>query len=122
MSNKIFIVDDEPDLLKVLQYRLENKGFETVLCSHGGIAYDEILKGEFGLVLMDFFMPGLKGDEVCSSIRQEESLKELPIIIMTAADNYTPEFFLERGATDVLFKPIDTDLLLEKVNRYLPSD
>ncbi len=122
MSKKIFIVDDDPDMVKALQFRLESRGYEVEACENGAKALDAILESDFGIVLMDYFMPGLKGDQICQSIRQEDRLKELPILILTAFSHYDENFFKGQGATEVLYKPVNLDELLEKINKYLPSD
>lgn len=118
---KLLIVDDEREIAEVMQVRLSNEGYETHVCFHGGEALDLIENGDFDLIIMDYFMPGLKGDMVCQSLREKEKTKNTPILIMTAFDHYDPKFFTQNGATDVLFKPIDKDKLLAKIKQLLPS-
>ncbi len=121
MSKRLLVVDDEIDLTSMLQFRLENRGFSVETCSNGGEALDKILDNPFDLVIMDYFMPLLKGDVVCQGIRSEERLKDLPVIIMTSFSNYTEDYFKEKGATEVIYKPLDMDALMEKIQLYLPE-
>ena len=119
MCARLLIADDEKDTLALLQYRLELKGYEIDVCSNGGEALDRILEKPYDLVLMDYFMPILKGDVVCQGIRSEERLQALPIIIITGFSERTEEFFKERGATDVVYKPCDIDEIVAKVTKYI---
>ena len=119
MGSRILIVDDEADIAKLLQYRLELKGYEVDVCSSGGQALDEIARNDYALVLLDFFLPSLRGDTVCRQIRTDEHSKHLPIIIMTAFNNYPENFFTECGATDVLYKPFEVDDLAAKMQKYI---
>ena len=103
MANKIFVVDDDPDNAKALQYRLESNGFEIETCSNGAVAYDKILESDFDLILMDYFMPGLKGDDVCRDLRENARFKTLPILIMTGFTNYPESYFLHPFYTIINF-------------------
>ncbi|MCG3175583.1 MAG: Response regulator ArlR [Candidatus Omnitrophica bacterium] len=113
---KILMVDDDQDLMIVLQSRLEMSGHEIETCSNGGDAYDKITDNDFDLVIMDYFMPSLKGDEVCQNVRENPKYKSLPILIITGFLDRDVAFFKGKGATDVIYKPIDKDELIEKIN------
>lgn len=119
MGARLLIADDEKDTLELLQYKLESRGYEIDVCVNGGEALDRILENSYDLVLLDYFMPLLKGDLVCQGIRTEGKFRDLPIIIMTGFAERTPEYFKERGATDVLYKPCNIDELVEKIGLYI---
>ena len=118
---KILLVDDDQDLMIVLQSRLEMSGFEVDMCSNGGDAYDKISDNEFDLVIMDYFMPSLKGDEVCQNIRENPKFKDLPILIITGFLDRDVPFFKSKGATDVIYKPIDKDELIDKIKALVKA-
>ena len=123
MSKRILIVDDEGDFVRVAERQLGLEGYEVDACFDGGQALDKLRSDEeeYNLVLMDYFMPSLKGDEACQTIRENPQLKDLPIVVMTAFKHYPESFFLEKGATEVIYKPFDLEELLEKVKKYLKS-
>ena len=116
MSKRLLIADDEPDATTVLQYRLEQRGFSVDTCLNGGEALDKALANEYDAVIVDYFMPILKGDLVCQSLRCEERLKGLPVFIITAFQNYPEEYFKEKGATGVFYKPFEIEDLVDRLN------
>ena len=118
---RILIADDERDIILLLQSRLEIKGFEVDICFNGGEANDRIMTNDYDLVLLDYFMPSLKGDAVCENIREAAHLKDLPVIIMTGLTDHDEHFFKSKGANDVIFKPINNEELLEKINNLIKN-
>ncbi len=121
MDKKILIVDDNEDFVTYLQYRLESRGYEVESCGHGGEAQDKMADNDYGLLLLDYFLPGIKGDEICEGIRQDDRLKRLPVILMTGFADYAEDFFTQKGATDVLYKPFEIEELFKKIDTLLPA-
>ena len=118
-SKKILIVDDDQGFTQMVQYWLGKRGLESDLCDNGGTACDMIAENDYGFILMDYFLPSLKGDEACQTIRENAAKRHLPIIIMTAFVDYPKAFFLDKGATDVFYKPVSYDDLMDVVDRYI---
>jgi CheY-like chemotaxis protein len=116
---KILVVDDEKLVLEVMQSRFEIKGYEVETCSYSEEALEKVLTGSFDLVLVDYNMPVLKGDDICQTIRSDSRLKDLPVIIMTAYVQHERQFFIERGATDVIYKPFGIEELMKMIQQYL---
>lgn len=103
---KVLVVDDEPDLCKVLVRYLATKGYEVETSSSGEEALTMIHGGLPDLVLMDIRMPGIDGIELLEKIRARD--EELPIIMVTAVDDTeTAVSAMRRGASDYVTKPID---------------
>jgi CheY-like chemotaxis protein len=119
---KILVVDDELTILSIIRRTLEAHGHEIEQCSNGTDAVNMILKGKYDIVLLDYSMPAMQGTDVCESVREEEGFKDLPIIILTAYTNKPDDFFKDSGATDVLYKPVDTDKLLEMLEKHKVSE
>ncbi|MDP8266877.1 MAG: response regulator [Candidatus Aceula meridiana] len=120
MVKKILVVDDEPDILKVIIFRLQKDGFEVKTASEGHQAMEIVRAEKFDLVLLDITLPGLNGYEICSQIKADENLKPIPVLFITAS---TPsEGFQERveqvNANGYVFKPFDYDALLEKIKEF----
>lgn len=122
MSKKILVVDDDETYNQMVQYWLQKNGYETDICLNGGIAFDAILEGNYDLVLLDFFLPSLQGDEICQNIRKTENIKNTAVVIMTAHTEYPTTFFTDQGAADVLYKPVMQDDLMNKVRGILGDD
>jgi len=117
---RILIVDDEPGILKVVEFRLKKMGYEVIVAVDGkeGLIRAKEMKPD--LVVLDFRMPFLNGDEVCRQIREDENIKGIPVILMTAStQSTTPENLQNMGATDHLLKPFDPDDLLGKIRKCL---
>jgi CheY-like chemotaxis protein len=118
---RILVVDDEEQMTTLIRRRLEANGYDVEEAWSGSAAKEKILAGKFDLILLDFSMPSMPGDELCRELRENERFKDLPIIILTAFQNRAADTFKEDGATDVMYKPIDTDELLGKLQKYLPN-
>ena len=123
----ILIVDDEPDILAVLQFRVEQEGFEVRVARDGIAALAQVRESPPDLILLDVMLPGENGYRISKQIREDEEsgvLPHIPIILLTARDlSSDPErekMFLEFSAADLmLYKPFDMPELLGHVNRLL---
>lgn len=114
---KILIADDEPDILEIIQYNLQNEGYEVVAVKNGNEALDQAKKFQPDLIILDIMMPGKSGIEVCNLLRMQPAYNETLIIFLTAlSDEGTEIKGLETGADDYLTKPISPKILLSKVN------
>jgi DNA-binding response OmpR family regulator len=118
-SNEILIVDDEAPIAQLLADVLYDEGYAVRMARDGATALIEILKRPPGLVLLDVAMPVMLGSDLLVYLRRH-GFEHLPIIIMTAG--LSPMVYLAQGATEVLPKPFDVDLVVEKVARYLPLE
>lgn len=115
---KVAVVDDEPSLRALLSTMLDHAGFDVVEYADGELAYQGYLDNKPDLLLIDVWMPGRSGHDVCRQIRQDLKDTLTPIIIMTGNDDLGAinEAF-ESGATDFFPKPINVPLLLQRI-RY----
>jgi two-component system phosphate regulon response regulator PhoB len=117
---RILIVEDEPDILNLLAFNLENSGFETTTAMDGYEALDKVRKEAPDLILLDLMLPKLNGFEVCRKIRENPGLKNIPIIMLTAkgeeADTITG---LELGADDYVTKPFSPKELTLRIKAIL---
>jgi two-component system, OmpR family, response regulator MprA len=118
-SNEILIVDDEAPIAQLLADVLYDEGYATRVARDGATALLEIMKRPPGLVILDVAMPVMLGSDLLVYLRRH-GFEHLPIIIMTAG--LSPMVYLAQGATEVMPKPFDVDLVVEKVARYLPLE
>lgn len=117
----VLIVDDRPENLLALERLLERPGLRIMKATSGNDALAMVLDHEFALVLLDVQMPEMDGFETAELMRGNSSTRNIPIIFVTAISTEQKYVFkgYESGAVDYLFKPLDPDILLSKVNIFL---
>lgn len=114
---KILIADDEPDILEIIRYNLQNEGYEVTAAKNGNDAIDLAKKVQPDLIILDIMMPGKNGIEVCNILRLQPAFDNTLIIFLTAlSDEGTEVKGLETGADDYLTKPVSPKVLVSKVN------
>ncbi len=105
MAKKILLVDDEPLIVKGLQYSLEQEGFEIESAADGEEALAKFFAGKFDFILLDVMLPKLDGITVCQRIREHSNV---PIIMLTAKGEHIDKILgLEYGADDYMTKPFN---------------
>lgn len=112
----ILVVDDMPDIVKMLSKRLEHWGYRVVTASSGeeGLAVAEAEHPD--VILLDVLMPKMKGREVCARLKSNPTTKDIPVIFLTAlglADHVKSG--LELGADDYIIKPFQPAVLRERI-------
>src|SRR5258708_33520411 len=110
-SNEILVVDDEAPIAQLLADVLQDEGYSIRVARDGATALLEIIRRPPGLVLLDVAMPVMLGSDLLVYLRRH-GFGDLPIIIMTAG--LSPLVYLAQGATEVIPKPFDVDLVEEK--------
>ncbi len=109
----ILLIDDDELILIALRELFEGEGFEVETAASGPEGLSKLAGRRFDLIILDIIMPGMSGFEVCRRIREAESLRQTPVLMLTA--KHTPadrEKGLEAGANLFLPKPIDPEQLL----------
>jgi len=119
MSKKILIIDDEPDVMKMVVYRLKAKGYEIFTAANGKEGVEIAVIQEPSLVILDYRLPDLKAEEVIRQIYANEETKGVPVILVTASTENISEKAKECGAVDYIPKPIEPEELYLKVERYI---
>ena len=117
---KILIVDDEPFNVDVLQQELEDLNYQIITAANGQEALDKIRSQQPDLILLDLMMPVLDGFAVLSQIKADNDLRDIPVIIVSAADDSKSIVKgIKQGADDYITKPIDAEHLKKKVKEHL---
>ncbi|MBF0515757.1 MAG: response regulator [Nitrospirae bacterium] len=114
LNASILIVDDEEQFLEMLSKRLQARGLRIDSSTHGADALRKINEKDFDAIVLDLSMPGMDGMEVLQRIKHDNP--ELQVIILTG--HATLEKSVEAmkgGAVDFMEKPVDMNLLLEKI-------
>ena len=121
MADKILIIDDDVDTLKLVGLMLQKQGYQIAAANNGerGLTQAEVEKPD--LILLDIIMPYMDGLEVLKKIKSEERLKNIPIILLTnLSQKEEISQGLELGANDYLIKSHFTPSeVLEKIKKYL---
>ena len=117
---KVLIVDDEPLNVDYLEQELEDLGYQIITAFNGQEALDKIKSQQPDLVLLDLMMPVLDGFAVLSEIKADNVLRDIPVIIVSAAnDSKSIVKGIKQGADDYITKPVDADHLVKKLKEYL---
>jgi two-component system sensor histidine kinase ChiS len=116
----ILLVDDEPNNLLLLESLLSVQEYQTQSAHSGQEAINLAQSSKPDLILLDVMMPDMNGFEVCNSLRQQEELKTVPIIFLTALDDDESRIQgIEMMADDYITKPFNSQLLLAKIKNIL---
>ncbi|MGD0001519.1 MAG: response regulator transcription factor [Bryobacteraceae bacterium] len=116
-AGRILVVDDEPQIRRVLRATLTSKGYEVVDARTGEEALEALRDSRFNLVLLDINMPGIGGLETCKEIRASS---EIAIIMLTVRDAEADKVAaLDAGADDYVTKPFSTPELLARIRAAL---
>jgi CheY-like chemotaxis protein len=114
----VLIVDDDPDLLEVTSFVIENEGIVVETARNGAEALALLRAGRLpGLVLLDLMMPVMNGWEFLAEVAKDPVLDAIPVVVLTAAERTEVP-----GAAAVLSKPMDLGALLRVVERYVRGD
>ena len=116
MRPRVLLVDDDERNLLAVATVLEDLG-EVVLARSGEEALRHLLKGEFAVILLDVYMPGMDGYETAQIIRSRDQTKGIPIVFLSAVNKETEHLLrgYSMGAVDYVFKPVDSVVLRSKV-------
>ena len=116
----IMIVDDDPAICQLMDYRFEALGVRCTAAANGLEALDMIRESPPDLIILDRMMPGLDGAGVLFELKSDPVLQEIPVIILTVRNNAGDGYkWLQRGAIDFIPKPFDPEELILRASRAL---
>ena len=120
MAKKIFIVDDEPNIVISLEFLMKKEGFEVAVANDGDEALAKVASFNPDLLLLDVMMPKKSGFEVCEALRADSECTGLKIVMLTAKGRDTEMAKgLAIGADAYVTKPFSTRELVDKVKEML---
>ncbi|MFS0780623.1 winged helix-turn-helix domain-containing protein [Bacillus sp. 1P06AnD] len=118
MGKKVLVVDDEQSILTLLQYNLEQSGFQVITAMDGEEAIEKAMSEQPNLLILDLMLPKLDGIEVCKLLRQRKM--SVPILMLTAKDDELDKILgLELGADDYMTKPFSPREVIARVKAIL---
>ena len=120
MNGKIFIIEDEPSIIQLVQHNLEKNGFIVSSSVNGNDGLKELKKFQPDLLLLDWMLPDLSGVEICKNIRKDTSYNNLPVIMLTAKGEEEDKIKgLDSGVDDYLTKPFSFNELMARIKAVL---
>ena len=119
-GQKILVVEDEPDIRKLVNYNLAQEHYKVIEAEDGEQALKAIQRDKPHLVVLDLMLPGLSGIELCKILRERSDTAKLPILMLTAKAGEADRVVgLEMGADDYLSKPFSPRELVARVRAIL---
>ena len=120
-KSTVLVVEDEEDILEVIQYNLQQEGYEVACCMDGLQGLEQAKKLKPDLVLLDIMLPGMDGVEICRNLKEDDSTRRIPIIMVTAkGEEIDVVLGLGVGADDYIPKPFKVRELVARV-KALPE-
>ena len=117
---KILLVDDEPDVIEIIRYNLDQEGYKIYTASNGKEALKKAKKNIPHLIIMDVMMPKMDGIEACEQLRNDVCFNDTIIMFLTArGEDYSYVAAFEAGADDYVTKPIKPKIIVSKVKALL---
>jgi len=117
-KKRILVVEDTEAISKVLTFRLIQKGFDVCQAFDGEEALEKIGEYSPDLILLDYYLPKLNGDEVCRRIKADERYRNIPVIMCSAAMDEIQDV-TSFGADGALLKPYDPEKLIAIIEKNL---
>ncbi len=127
MTAKLLVIDDDPDIRDVLSAFLEAEGFEVITAADGLEGLELIRSENPDLIILDLMMPEVDGFEVCNKLRDPRWARwsSIPIVVLTSAREeasrrrYELETGMRMEVEDYVEKPLDPDVVLERIQNIL---
>src|SRR5438093_9648754 len=117
---RVLIVDDDPDILRLVSYNLTQAGFDVATAPTGRKALEAVQKQPPDLIILDLMLPDVDGMEVCRTLRQRDNSRRIPIVMLTARSEEIDRVIgFELGADDYVMKPFSPRELVLRVKSIL---
>ena len=120
MPTKALIIDDEEDYRIIISEILKSAGFDVSQAPDGNEGLECLKKSSFDLILVDWMMPKMDGEQFCRVLREDIALKDIPVIMLTVKQTADEELeALHFGVDDFVVKPFKSEELLARVRAVL---
>ena len=121
-TKRILVVDDEPDVVRILSKSLMVNGYEVITANDGLECLSKAENEIPDLILLDNVMPNMDGQTVLAKLKDSKKTEGIPVIMVTAlADEKNITTSQKGGAVEYVVKPFDYNVLLEKITQALKS-
>jgi len=117
---KILLADDEPDVIEIIKFNLDQEGYQVKTAINGSEAVKKAKKTFPHLIIMDVMMPEMDGIEACEILRKDPKFNNTIIMFLTArGEDYSYVAAFDAGADDYVTKPIRPKILVSKIKALL---
>ncbi len=115
-KRKVLIVDDEPDIVRLVQFTLERRGFEVIVATDGLSAIELAETEKPDVILLDAVMPVMNGYTACQRLKENSKTKSIPVIMLSAkSQKVEVELGIEMGAENYICKPFSPSQIADLV-------
>jgi DNA-binding response OmpR family regulator len=120
LEKKIFIADDDADILSILELMLQTKGYTVHATTNANDIFN--YKNDLpDLILLDIWMTGVDGRDICTHLKEDDQMKHIPVVFISA-NSGIKEITEQYHAQDYIAKPFEMKYLLNKVHDILFSE
>ncbi|MFL1894957.1 PleD family two-component system response regulator [Aquimarina sp. 2-A2] len=119
--NTVLVVDDDKILGVMVKEILEFNNYNAIITKDPKTIKNQIVNNEIQLILLDKYIAGTDGTKVCASLKLDEKLQDIPILMMSALHEAEKEC-LEAGASGFIAKPFELEPFLAKVKKLIKQD
>ena len=122
-KKKVVVIgeDDEPIALLLRDAISDEPGYQAVVVADGALVLDTVRQVHADLLILDIMMPGLNGLEVYDRVREDDGVRDMPVLFVSANLPQFEREFRRRNITSVLTKPFDLNELLDRVRALCPA-
>ncbi|MCX8116412.1 MAG: response regulator transcription factor [Desulfobacterota bacterium] len=118
--NPILVVEDDPDIARLVEYQFRQAGFPIATAPDGTTALEQVKRSKPPLIILDLMLPDMDGKEICRAMKANPSTRSIPILILTAkAEEVDRIVGFELGADDYVTKPFSPKELVLRVKAIL---
>ncbi len=125
MGKKILVVDDDPDLVDATSIILKSKNYEVSVAYDGVEGMEKARNEKPDLIVLDVMMPQKDGYTLCKELKADPDLRRIPVLLLTAVvehiptTRFTQQMGMETEADDFIDKPVEPQVLVERVEALL---
>jgi len=116
-AKKILVVDDDRDIVSLLRYQLQARGYQVIVAATGDQAIRRAIEEQPSLITLDILLPDRNGFEVLRELKERQETAHIPVIVLSVVQDETSGYRL--GAADYITKPVTEDRLLDSISRVL---
>lgn len=122
ITKKILIVEDDPGVLRATSFILEKEGYQIITAQDGLEGLKKAKEDNPDLLILDVMLPGIDGFEICHSLRGDPQTADMPILMFSAKGQESDKATgLKVGADEYITKPVDREVLINKVAAWLSA-
>jgi DNA-binding response OmpR family regulator len=114
----VLIIDDEPDLLKTISFRVKKAGYQVIAAGDGREGLDKAKNDAPDLIILDWKLPVMDGAEVYRALKSDADTKGIPVLFLTASRE-SETIIHDLGAADVMIKPYKHEELIGKIGELI---